>query len=120
MAKKVEGDVFDKFNSALYIWFRQEREKGCPVTDPILLEKSSKFHHLISINTQGPFQQVLGFNGGFAGDLTCVILKYVAKNYVQIAQLLIKFSVITGAILNTIFLTGMKPDCIPECCLDIS
>ena len=47
MAKKVEGGVFDKLDSALYIWFRQEREKGCPVTGPILLEKASKFHRLI-------------------------------------------------------------------------
>ena len=36
-AKKVKGGVFDKLDSALYIWFRQEREKGCPVTRPILL-----------------------------------------------------------------------------------
>ena len=36
-AKKVEGGVFDKLDSALYFWFRQEREKGCPVTRPILL-----------------------------------------------------------------------------------
>ena len=47
MAKKVEGGVFDKLDSALYIWFRQEREKGCPVTSPILLEKASEFHRLI-------------------------------------------------------------------------
>ena len=46
-AKKVEGGVFDKLDSALYIWFRQEREKGCPVTGPILLEKASEFHRLI-------------------------------------------------------------------------
>ena len=39
-AKKVKGGVFDKLDSALYIQFRQEREKGCPVTGPILLEKS--------------------------------------------------------------------------------
>ena len=46
-AKIVEGNVFDKLNSALYIWFRQEREKGCTVTGPILLEKASEFHRLI-------------------------------------------------------------------------
>ena len=32
------------------------------------------------VNIQGPFLQVRGFNGGFAGDLASVILKYVAKN----------------------------------------
>ena len=75
-AKKVEGGVFDRLESALFIWFRHEREKGCPVIGPILLENVSKFH----LNTQGPFQQVRGFNGGFAGELDCLILRYVAKN----------------------------------------
>ena len=42
-AKKVKGGVFDKLDSALYILFRQEREKGCPATGPILLEKASEF-----------------------------------------------------------------------------
>ena len=35
-ARKVEGGVFDKLDSALYIWFCQEREKSCPVTGPVL------------------------------------------------------------------------------------
>ena len=37
--KKVEGGYFDKLDSAIYILFRQEREKGCQVSGPILLEK---------------------------------------------------------------------------------
>ena len=46
-AKKVAGGVFDKLDSALYIWFRQEREKGCSVTGPKLVEKASELHRLI-------------------------------------------------------------------------
>jgi len=41
--KIVEGGWFHKLDSALYIWFRQEREKG----SPILLEKASELHRLI-------------------------------------------------------------------------
>ena len=37
LAKKVKGVYFDKLDSVLYIFFRQEREKGCPVTGSILL-----------------------------------------------------------------------------------
>ena len=59
---------------------RQEREKGCLVTGPILLEKASKFHRLIYGKHSRPFKQIRGFNEGFAGDLACVILKFVAKN----------------------------------------
>ena len=43
-AKKVMWGYFDKLDSALYIWFRQEREKSCLVTGPILLNKASEFH----------------------------------------------------------------------------
>ena len=46
-AKKVEGGVIDELDSTLYNWLRQESEKGCPVTGPILLEKASEFHRLI-------------------------------------------------------------------------
>ena len=46
-AKKVAGGVFDKLDNALYIWFRQEREKGCSVTGPKLVEKASELHRLI-------------------------------------------------------------------------
>ena len=34
--KAIKNGGFDKLDSALYIWFRQQREKGCPVTGLIL------------------------------------------------------------------------------------
>ena len=64
-AKKVEGGVFDKLDSALYIWFRQEREKGCPVTGPILLEKASELHRLIYGEHSRPFSASTGFQWRF-------------------------------------------------------
>jgi len=42
--KKVEGGIFDKLDSALYIWVCPECEKGCPVFSPILLEKAFEFY----------------------------------------------------------------------------
>ena len=60
-AKKVEGGVFHKLDSDIYIWFRQEHEKGCPVTGQILLEKASKFHNLIYGEYSRPFSASTGF-----------------------------------------------------------
>ena len=36
--KTMKGGMYQKLDSALYLWFRQQREKGTPVTGPILLE----------------------------------------------------------------------------------
>jgi len=36
--------MYQKLDSAIYLWFRQQREKGIPVTGPILLEKATEFH----------------------------------------------------------------------------
>ena len=41
--KSMKGEMFDKLDNALYLWFRQQREKGIPITGPILLEKTSSF-----------------------------------------------------------------------------
>ena len=38
-----EGD-FNAVNEALYIWFRQTREKGRPISGPILQEKALEFY----------------------------------------------------------------------------
>ena len=59
--KKVEGGVFDKLDSPLSILFCQEREKSCPVTSPILLEKDSEFHRLIYGEHSRPFLTSTGF-----------------------------------------------------------
>ena len=63
--KKVEGGVFNKLDSALYTWFRKEREKRCLVTGQILLEKASKFHHLIYGEHSRPFSASTGFHWRF-------------------------------------------------------
>ena len=41
--KSMKGGMFDKLDSALYLWVQQQREKGIPITAPILLEKVSEF-----------------------------------------------------------------------------
>ena len=67
--KKIKGGYFDKLDSALYIWFCQEREKGLTVTGPILLEKASEFHLLIYGEHCMPFLASLEFQWSFVGDL---------------------------------------------------
>ena len=64
-AKKVAGGVFDKLDNALYIWFRQEREKGCSVTGPKLVEKASELHRLIYGEHSRPFLASTGFQWRF-------------------------------------------------------
>lgn len=66
-AKQIKGGNFDKLDSALYIWFRQEREKGCPITGPVLLEKASEFHRLIYGESSKPFLASSGFQWRFCG-----------------------------------------------------
>ena len=47
--KTMNVEMYHKLDSALYLWFRQQREKGIPVTGPIFLEKATEFHsHLYS------------------------------------------------------------------------
>ena len=45
--KTMRGGKLDKLDQALYIWFYQMREKGVPVTGPILLEKANEYHALL-------------------------------------------------------------------------
>jgi len=66
-SKAMKNGSFDKLDSALCIWFRQQREKGCPVTGPILMEKASKFHRLIYGESSKPFVASSGIQWRFCG-----------------------------------------------------
>ena len=45
----------------LYLWFRQQREKGIQVTGPILLEKATEFHKLLYADSTTQFNASYGF-----------------------------------------------------------
>ena len=45
--KAIKVGMYYKLDSALYQWFRQQLEKGIPVTGPILLEKANEFYRLL-------------------------------------------------------------------------
>ena len=60
-SKTMKGGMFDKLDNALHLWFRQIREKGVPVTDPVLLEKANKFHKLLYAESPRPFTASYGF-----------------------------------------------------------
>ena len=38
-AKTLKSASYDELDRALYIWFRQMREKNIPISGPILMEK---------------------------------------------------------------------------------
>ena len=45
--KAMKVGIYHKLDSARYLWFRQHREKGIPVTGLILLEKATEFHSFL-------------------------------------------------------------------------
>ena len=57
--------MFEKLDDALYLWFRQQRERGSPVTGPILLEKASEFHDLIYPESPREFKASLEYQHRF-------------------------------------------------------
>ena len=63
--KSMKTGMFAKLDDALYIWFRQQREKGVPITGPILLEKASEFHSLLYPETPERFTASTGFQWRF-------------------------------------------------------
>lgn len=46
-AKCMKLGKFIEMDEALYMWFRQEREKGCPVSGPLLAEKANILYNLL-------------------------------------------------------------------------
>ena len=66
--KGCENDKDDEgwnVDQALYVWFRQMREKGVPVTGPILLEKAVEFHSLLYPESPRSFDASYGFQWRF-------------------------------------------------------
>ena len=64
-AKQIKSGTFDKLDQALYIWLRQQREKGSPITGPILMEKAMEFHHLLYGESSQQFIASSGFQWRF-------------------------------------------------------
>ena len=52
---------YKELDSALYIWFLQKREKGIPITGPVLLEKARHFYDKLYPTSQKEFQGSNGF-----------------------------------------------------------
>ena len=63
--KTMKGGMYQKLDSALYLWFRQQREKKIPVTGPILLEKATEFRKLLYADSTTQFNTSYGFQWRF-------------------------------------------------------
>ena len=61
----MKGGMYRKMDSALYLWFRQQREKGIPVTGLISLEKATEFHKLLYADSTTQFSASYGFQWRF-------------------------------------------------------
>lgn len=69
-AKSLKDGMFEKLDSSLYIWLRQQREKNAPVTGPLLLEKAAEFHSLLygadpTSSSTEPFVPTYGYQYRF-------------------------------------------------------
>ena len=50
-----------KLDEVLCFWFRQQREKGVPVTGVLLQVKAKLFYQQLYLDATTPFAQVWGF-----------------------------------------------------------
>lgn len=58
--------LYGKLDVALYLWFRQQRERGSTVTGPILLEKAAEFHDILYSENPRTVKAILGFQNRFS------------------------------------------------------
>ena len=62
----MKSGPFDKLEEALYIWLKLQRERGSPITDPILMEKASELYKLLyKTSDDKPFTASVGFKWRF-------------------------------------------------------
>lgn len=59
--KSMKESDFNEVNEALYIWFRQTREKGTPISGPILQEKALRFYEEIKKDNNPKFVASTGW-----------------------------------------------------------
>ena len=52
---------YEKLNQALYVWFRQERERNTPVTGPKITEKAKVLFLLLYPEASKLFKTSQGF-----------------------------------------------------------
>lgn len=64
-AKTMHQGYNEELDQALYIWFKQCREKNIPVTGPLLMEKASYFYNVLYPNAAKPFSASTGFQWRF-------------------------------------------------------
>ena len=65
-AKVIKSSSFDKLNKALYIWLKQQRESGSPITGPILIKNVLELYKLLyKTSDDKPFTASGGFQWRF-------------------------------------------------------
>ena len=63
--KAMKIGAHEKLDDALYIWFRQQREKSVPVTGVLLQEKATLFYQRLYPDATTPFFASAGFRSRF-------------------------------------------------------
>ena len=76
----MKGGTYEKLDSALFHWFRQQRENVIPVTGPIIsLQKATEFHRLFMLTVLCSLMQVMVSNCAFVSALQSKTLPYQEK-----------------------------------------
>ena len=106
--KTMKWGMYQKLDSALYLWLRQQREKGILVAGPILLEKANDFHKLLYAGIPSQFSTSYGFQWRFCkrfGIKTLAIAgEKVSADVISADEFVSSFKDLTnGYSLNQIF-----------------
>ena len=75
----MRGGKFDKLDQALYVWFRQMRGKGVPVTGPILFEKANEYHAILYADSPKSSTASYSFQWRFCNRFG-IVYRFVGKN----------------------------------------
>jgi hypothetical protein len=63
--KKLKVGEDEQLDQAVYLWFKQQREKGVPVNGPMLRAKAAQLHDMLKPDRQGQFVASSGWQFRF-------------------------------------------------------
>ena len=106
--KAIKVGMYYKLDSAFYLWFRQQREKGISVTDPILLERATEFYRFLYSESPKPFNASYGYQWRFCNhfgiESLAITGKKVCANIVSADEFVSSMNKLTdGYSLNQVF-----------------
>ena len=95
----MKGGMYQKLDSALYLWFQQQHEKGIPVMGPILLEKATELHKLLCADSTTQFNASYGFQWCFGIKNLAISGEKVSADVIFVDEFVSSFKELTNGYL---------------------